>query len=261
MTDTPESTVSDAARKREFIRWTDLLVIVAAALVWSAPTVAIVLAHLAHVGETVIAGIIRFNLGTFWGLQVTLASFYLILLLFIRHITRRVSATAFVARYTPIPASYFLPAIGIGIALGIVGTLCEDYLARHGVQIPVTSTEQLSMPQSLGQLPVGLFTIAFLAPFAEEYYFRGIVLSWLVRKMPVVLAIVCNGAIFGLFHMRFMPQNGIAGLYATGYIALAGMIGATLAIRARSLWASCAMHGAYNATLISIPVLFALGGK
>ena len=257
------ATVADNGtwRKGEFVRWTDLFIFIEAALVWIGVVFAIAFLVAAaliamhyppNTLERAVAGLVK----NFVFLQAVTASYYLVLLYFLWRIARRVSTSSLVARYRALPFAKFALSALLGMALGVAVPLLNAYLMRnHAVDIQLTKGERLMTPNTLGQLPLVLLTIALIAPFIEELFFRGILLSWLKRKMPLVLAVVVSAAIFALVHFDFLSHPGLGGWYITGVLATVGLINAVLAVRTGSLWAPFGLHAAYNAMLIILPLL------
>jgi membrane protease YdiL (CAAX protease family) len=89
-----------------------------------------------------------------------------------------------------------------------------------------------------------LATIA--APFMEEFVFRGFLYNALVRYMPVWVAAVLSGLIFGLSHgsmSAFLPLAG------------AGIVLAYVYARSGSLTASMLTHALFN--LVNVVLLTA----
>jgi len=88
-------------------------------------------------------------------------------------------------------------------------------------------------------LRVAFFVLAGLViPFFEELFYRGIVLTSLLRTGSAPLAIVASAVFFGIVHFPVpasMPALMVFGL-ALGYAYY----------RTRSLWAPLVMHAAFN---------------
>ena len=248
-------------RKGEFVRWTDLFIFIEAGLVWigvifvTAFLVAGVLIAMHYPANTLernISGLAK----NFVFLQAVMISYYLVLLYFLWRIARRVSTSSLVARYRALPPSKLALSALLGMALGVAVPLLNAWLIRKNVvDIQLTKGEQMMTATSLSQLPLILVTLALVAPFVEEMFFRGILLSWLKLKMPLVLAIVVSATVFALVHFDFLSHPGLGGWYITGVLAVVGLINAVLAIRTGSLWAPFGLHAAYNAMLIIPPSL------
>ena len=99
--------------------------------------------------------------------------------------------------------------------------------------------------QSLAASPhwydsLGLFVLAlFIAPMAEEIFYRGMIYNWLRRRLHVVVAAPVQAIIFGLSH-HFGPAN-------TARVVLIGL-GISLVYEwRRTLVAPVLMHAMINA--------------
>ena len=89
---------------------------------------------------------------------------------------------------------------------------------------------------------VSLIGYGFLAPFAEEVAFRGILFKYLSKWMPAVPAILISAALFGLYHGNIMQ-----GLYAF----FMGIMMALMMYLTDSLGASMLFHMSAN-TLVTL---------
>ncbi len=188
--------------------------------------------------------------------QYLTASFDIVVVFYAWRVARRVSKDSMVARFGPITWSVFMAALVGGVCLAMLTMFASDELVTHSlVQFHTTKAEQEIVPQSPSALPLGLLCVALIAPFAEEFYFRGVLLSWLRRKMAAPLAILLSAAVFALLHMKLTSHPGLEGWVITGMIAAVGAATATLATITRSLWGPFAVHAGYNATLISVTAL------
>lgn len=91
-------------------------------------------------------------------------------------------------------------------------------------------------------LPGMLLLAAVLAPLAEEVAFRGVLFSWLRRRMSFLPAGLLQALPFGLLHIQLEHV-----LYAT-------LLGAMLALareRGRSLWVPVAIHVVINTVAVT----------
>lgn len=251
-------------RQGEFVRWTDLFAFVEAMLVWLGLLVfglamaigALAAAHPDKAGLTAEMKALAQNGALHYAMTISL---YLVLLFFFWRIAKRVSDSALAARFRTVPLPTFLIAVLSGMALAVVVPLLIGYLVQHhAIDLKPTKNELHMVPHSINDWLMGLFAVAVMAPLTEELYFRGILLGWLKRKMPVVVAVLLNAAIFGLVHFAFLQHPGAGGLLITGILMLVGLIAATLAVRTGSLWASFGVHSGYNAVLVSLPMLHML---
>ena len=91
-------------------------------------------------------------------------------------------------------------------------------------------------------LPAMLLLAAVLAPLAEEVAFRGVIFSWLRRRLSFLPAAILQALPFGLLHIQLEHV-----LYAT-------LLGAMLALareRGRSLWVPVAIHVVINTVAVT----------
>jgi hypothetical protein len=87
-----------------------------------------------------------------------------------------------------------------------------------------------------GFIPIVL-AVTISAPFFEEIIFRGIIFNDFKKALPVWLAIITQGLLFGLFH-----GNWIQGVYAT----LVGIVLGVVYYKYKSIWAVILLHFSYN---------------
>jgi membrane protease YdiL (CAAX protease family) len=94
-----------------------------------------------------------------------------------------------------------------------------------------------------------------LAPFFEEFFFRGFLYPVLARRLGVVFAVIITAASFGLIHA---PQLG----RAWGPVLVVFLVGLALTVTravTKSVAAGVVMHVAYNGT-ISVLLFWASDG-
>ena len=248
-------------RKFEFIRGADALVFIEAMLVWLGLIVlvlSVVLAAAAAANVSIPDPATLFAEGKqpVGFVHFFIASYYLVLLFFLWRIARRVSVPAIVARFRALPWLQFLGSILLGLVLAAGVIALNWYLLSHRfITYELTNSERMLLPSSTNQLPLVFLSIGLIGPFVEEFYFRGILLSWLSRKMPAVLAVLANGLLFGLLHFKFTSHQWPGGWYVTAVMALIGMAAAVLALRTKSLWAPFGLHASYNTAMILLPVV------
>ena len=95
------------------------------------------------------------------------------------------------------------------------------------------------------------------APFAEEFYFRGVLLRWLRSKLPLVVAALISAALFAALHGYFLIQPNIVGWFQTAGIFVLGLVMVALVTLTRSLWSSIIFHAAYNGAVVGLSYLTA----
>lgn len=259
MTQAAEDGETGTWRKGEFVLWSDALVPVLASLVWLA---LVVIAAAIAVPVLQRNGFTRLTFGDLAALvrkpvaqQLLTISSDLVLLFFVWRIARRVADNSLVARFRAVRRPVLVLALLGGVALAI-GTLAgSGYLIEHDlIQFRPAPGDQSLAPGPLYQYVVAFLTIGVVAPFVEEYYFRGILLSWLGRKITWIPAALVSACVFALLHFRFSSHPGAVGWLLTGIIAVVGIVNAALAIGTRSLWPPVLFHAGYNSTLLASAV-------
>ena len=153
-----------------------------------------------------------------------------------------------------LPARFVLPsrksaAIGVAAGLGaVVVSSAVEYLSDRYLHTNLAqdSTTTMLLPHSIDQLALGVFTVAVMAPLAEEVYFRGIVLGWVRRHWGMAWAIGLSSLVFGAMHLKWLTPGGTDGMIATAELAAMGMLLALVAVRTGSLWTSVITHAVNN---------------
>lgn len=96
---------------------------------------------------------------------------------------------------------------------------------------------------------VMLISVFLLAPIGEELLFRGVLLGYCKRCMPVAFAILLQGLLFGIYH-----NNLVQGIYA---FVLGSVLG-LLAHNKKSVIPGILLHSAINISMLFVPAaLFA----
>jgi membrane protease YdiL (CAAX protease family) len=140
--------------------------------------------------------------------------------------------------------SRFAASMAIGVLAGAaLGLLARGYIALllHFPALAETvhaSQEQMAKVQGL-KLSYGLIAIA-LAPFAEEYLFRGLLFRSLDREWGGWRAVAASAALFAIYHppMSWLP------------VGLLGIAGALLFKNTGRLASAVILHMAYNAVVL-----------
>ena len=162
-------------------------------------------------------------------------------------------------RFTPHPIGWFyarvsplIAALGLlaGVAYSGLCLVTENFLTRrYGIDFNVGGMAAI-FPKTPAELALGLFVIGVLAPFAEEWYFRGFLLRWLRQSMSATVAVVITAVVFALVHFFMLLQPGGAGWVSTGEVVVMALVMAAWALRSGSLWPSFAIHLGYNAVVV-----------
>ena len=147
--------------------------------------------------------------------------------------------------------------VGAGLRLGAVAfaailPICVAALivsigALRLVQGPVLTHPLLVTVQQTrdaGTIALLTFEAVVLAPVVEEFLYRGVLLSALVRGTGAIAALVVSSALFALVHAPAEPQAVVP-------LFFLGMALAYAAYRTRSLVAPVLAHALFNGLMIS----------
>ncbi len=167
-------------------------------------------------------------------------SAYVFPILLIRAMFRRERA-AFVpdGSYARFPLDSVLLFLA-GVAAGSLGTILTELI--NGILDLFFGTGAIPevfggmKPQNPVQLGVFMLCICAVAPLAEEYLFRDLLLKPL-RRFHDLAAAVTSGLIFGLYHGNFDQF---------AYAALLGFFYAVIAVRSDSIRPTVFLHAANN---------------
>jgi uncharacterized protein len=151
---------------------------------------------------------------------------------------RRPKPWHFGLRRTP-----FWPAVGWA-ALGLVSfyVLAAIYTVAVQPDVEQTVAEDLGADQSTIGLVAAGFMIICVAPFAEEFFFRGFFYGALRTKFSVAVAAIIDGLLFGLIHF----QGGTDGLLIVPPLAVLGIVFCLVYEQTRSLYPVIALHSINN---------------
>jgi len=103
---------------------------------------------------------------------------------------------------------------------------------------------------TLGLIAAGLMVMV-VAPFVEEFFFRGFFYRALRTRYPIYAAAIVNGAIFGVIHFSF---DGADGLLILPPLMFLGAIFCIVYEKTGTLWSVIGMHAFNNAVAFSAQV-------
>lgn len=110
-------------------------------------------------------------------------------------------------------------------------------------QIAVQNLRQASVNPWL--FSVMAFAVVVLVPITEEYLFRGLLQSWLKRKLPhYFVAIFLSSLLFTAFH--YSNTQGLANIELLSSLFILSCVIGYIYERQRSLLAPIALHGFFN---------------
>ncbi len=148
-----------------------------------------------------------------------------------------------------------LQDIGMGILTWVVAipaVVASSYLAQTFTDLifGLTEKEQLAVRylklalSSPYALFVALFSILIAAPIMEEYLFRGILQSWLRRKLGPIKAIALSSLLFALFH--YSPEQSSMNITLLITLLTFALYLGFIYEKTRSLFSSIFLHVTFN---------------
>ena len=158
--------------------------------------------------------------------------------------------TSFYYSFLVLPAARRQAIVGVvaglstfGLAM-VVGLLLQWAYGALGVPLPEQDVVRHAKDAE-GLAAVGAFVVAVvLAPFAEEVFWRGIVLPAALRVAPPRTALLLQAAVFGGMHVDF----GLPIMWPLAIpLALVGWLAGWLYLRTASLGAAVLLHAVFNA--------------
>lgn len=144
---------------------------------------------------------------------------------------------------------WFIRSLWLGLAaipLSALAALLVQLLLNRpveNVQLEFLAPEGFSWFAALSMLLLG----GFVAPFAEELFFRGVLYPWMRDRWGVLPGMVASGVIFGAVHGEISVATAAA---------LLGILLAWVYERSGSLWPPVIIHVINNA--FKILMLYAL---
>lgn len=126
----------------------------------------------------------------------------------------------------------------IGIVLGFSGWLVNSgilsiILENNLFKGQFQRMNDMLSPVMEGNIFILILTVGIIAPFTEEFIFRGVIYKTLNKRISVKWSIIIQGILFGVFHMNF-----IQGIYAT----FLGILFGYLTYKSKSIWPAIIMH-------------------
>jgi uncharacterized protein len=137
----------------------------------------------------------------------------------------------------------FWPAVGWA-ALGIFSfyVFAAVYSVIVQPDVEQTVAKDLGSDESTFGLVAAGFMIICVAPFAEEFFFRGFFYGALRTRFSVAVAAIIDGLVFGVIHF----EGGTDGLLIVPPLAVLGIVFCLVYERTRSLYPVIALHSLNN---------------
>ena len=137
----------------------------------------------------------------------------------------------------------FWPAVGWA-ALGLLTfyVLVAVYSVIVQPDVEQNVAEDLGADESTFGLVAAGFMVICVAPFAEEFFFRGFFYGALRTRFSVPVAALIDGLVFGLIHF----EGGTDGLLIVPPLATLGVVFCLVYEKTRSLYPVVALHSINN---------------
>jgi uncharacterized protein len=146
------------------------------------------------------------------------------------------------------PASFGLTRVALGRAVGwtmvafvAFWILTAIYISLVGEPDQQELTRDLREEESLSALVGYGVLLAFVAPLAEELFFRGFVFGVLREKIGTLWGVLATGLVFGLVHVAGSPIETV------GVLIILGSLLCVLYLKTGSLLPCIALHAINNA--------------
>lgn len=152
----------------------------------------------------------------------------------------------------PTSIKWYGTALLLGVLMPPLGALLTQMLA-HGHAV-TQNVEELSRHASSSlRLPLAIVAVT-VGPMVEELMFRGVLLSALMRRLPVHASIAICAVLFGAVHLGGLHFQW----YALPNLMLLAVALCWLRLKSNSLWPAIVAHGMYN--LFALVALFSATG-
>lgn len=125
-------------------------------------------------------------------------------------------------------------ALLIGISANVLTIVLISFLP---IEKLTPEYEELMESINGGNFIVTLLGVGIVAPIIEEIIFRGLIYHELKRHMPILLAVVIQALLFGIYHF-----NIVQGIYAF----FLGIILALALNWTDTIWSAILIHFSYN---------------
>ena len=143
------------------------------------------------------------------------------------------------------------------IGLGLLSVLPYFLLASsllwlgtdilHIINPEVGQQISFSNLHSRGEYILAFFTLVVIAPFAEEFLFRGYFQGAVMKRAGKIAGILVVAAVFGLFHLPGFTEQGVVWQWGAAADTFSlGIIAGMLRLLTGSIWAGMILHALKN---------------
>lgn len=138
-------------------------------------------------------------------------------------------------------------------ALGMFSfyVLAAAYTALVSPDAEQTVAEDLGADEGTFGLVAAGFMVICVAPFAEEFFFRGFFYKALRSRFSVLIAALIDGALFGIIHYDFSGSEALLILPPLGAL---GFMFCLVYEKTGSLWPVIGLHAFNNAIAYGVAV-------
>lgn len=158
--------------------------------------------------------------------------------------------------FPPVRIGALALAVFSGALLSALTNLCNALLeSTHVVVFHPTNVDRMMVPHAPLEAAFAALTVVLLAPFVEEFFFRGLFFAWLRRRFGAWPTVLVTSLVFALLHGHVFIQPGVEGLLETAELFAAGVLLGFWVEWTGSLRSSFAMHAAYNGASLLLSVL------
>lgn len=144
------------------------------------------------------------------------------------------------------PLNYCI-ALLLGVSVWIFNIGFVSLLSESGLfQGSFASMEEAMSFIGDTNILLSILVVGIVAPFAEEFLFRGMIYKTLNKSMSITATIIIQGILFGVYHMNF-----VQGLYAS----FLGILFGYITYKTKSLWPAIIMHMINNIVATVAPLI------
>ena len=138
-------------------------------------------------------------------------------------------------------------AVALGLSFWIFdsGVLSIIYEAGF-LKESFSYMEELLSPITSGNLILTIISVGIIAPFVEEFIFRGVIFKILNKNISALWSIIIQAILFGVFHFNLIQG---------GYASLMGILFGYVTYKTKSIWPAIVMHISNNVFACIIPLI------
>lgn len=140
-----------------------------------------------------------------------------------------------------------LAAVSFSLAAILISVIW--ILLLQGLRINLPLPSDLPKAESIFELGMAIFLAAFIPAVSEEMMFRGLLLTYLNKRIGQRKAAILSAFIFALLHFSV---HGFAALFVIGLFL------SRIVNRYQSLWLAIVFHALYNSVVIVLQSLGSL---